>query len=246
MANGAPIIRAGASLDAISKRVARVNQLPIFFEDWEDAFIDYSKWYSVIASSGTIDGSRSGGQAGLQAQATLSTGATNGGSVFLATRKHVVSHKNGQAIDLSFVTKTVLEWQAVFTSVADIENASFTMGFGSMADSGAGFTATRTVDNMLGFELVSDVLRAYSDSGATETTSVLTTAPTLSNLNLYRIELNRINGARFFVNNVLQATISTNITTIRSFAINFYIKNDNAANTILRLGNIRVYAEDVE
>lgn len=134
------------------------------------------------------------------------------------------------------IKRLILQWEARFTSVANIDNTSFFMGFTPTT------TATRATTNIVGFGLTTDALRQVTDNGGTESETTPSTVPTLTNWNEYRIEVTRVDTAntiQFFINDVLTGTHSTaaNIPDVNMY-VNFFIETDAAATAQLDVGAV--------
>ncbi len=230
---------------AIRKAVSAVNALQTFYDDFGESFLDAAKWGYGVVSSGSVTVSNSSpAVAGIPGGCTIATGATSGGSAWLEGKVASFLNLYGNAINTSFVRKTCIEFDIQGSgAAANIANATSFFGI-SNAVTGAD---TRASTDTMGFGWSSDVLQAFTDKGGTETTQALTDTITIvgDTLHSYRIELDRVNGARFFVDNVLEATITTNIPNLYRGVPAVYIRNDTTEIVSLALGKVRIWMEDV-
>lgn len=233
------IVPAGADLLSIGKQAPRVA-LPLFYEDWHDGFLDAVKWGVTLAVGGTSSTSKDGHQvAGLVSSARLGQVSAATDTASLYTRQFFDPYY-GQTALRSITERTCFEWEMDFGSSVTLVDNSTTF-FGLSATQGG----NRTTNNVIGFYFASDVLRAMVDSAATETTSALTTAPNVGTPHKYGIKIDRVDGVRYYVDDVLQATTTTNIPNINAHHINFFYQGDTAAETYVYFGVIRAWREDL-
>ena len=238
------ITPAGADLLSIGKQAPRVGSLPLFYDDFRGGFLDGAKWSYGIVSSGSVTVSDSvPGVAGMPSGATLASGATSGGQAYIATRSALILPHYGQTALTTIIERTNIEWTAKAggTWPTAAHNTVFFMGIAKAV----GASGTRGDNDITGFYLESDVLAALSDKGGTETTAALTSAPAMTAVHKYRVALDRVNGYTFFVDDVLQATVATNVNNIYACYIVVILRNDSAANVSLALGNVRAWSEDL-
>jgi len=148
------------------------------------------------------------------------------------------------------IRKTVLEFEAKFTNLANVDETTFFMGLTPATGD------DRTTNNVVGFFFsgapASGTLTAITDNGGAETvTTVVGTGITLTNWHKYMIEIydNAATATiKFTVTNgttTNTATYTTNIPTQNGF-IQFYNVDDNAGGTfaILDIGMARMYSYD--
>lgn len=237
--SGGILQRAGATLAGIGRQAPRVHSLPLFYEDWRDGFVDASKWTYAVGTGGLVGSAvNKNAAAGSINVGYLECNAT-ADTAWLATRTPYVI-PSGQTALTTIIERLNLEFTAVTTGAASvIDNTKFLMGFGDTQGN------LRTSNNVLGFYLASDVLRALTDLAGTETTAALTTAPTITTLHKYKISIDRVNGALFFVDGVQQAALTTNIQTSFAYYVNFYYQHDSAGDQRLDIGTVRVWLEDL-
>lgn len=215
--------------------------LPTFFEDWRAGFLNYSKWFGTLSGSASITPAQLG-FTGLPAGVQMQTGATINSNCHIASQfPFAIFTRHGQGANTTIIEGGIMEW----TMRGDQLITSFhnTFCFWGLANDA---NSTRATNDIIGFILVGDVLNALSDAGGVETVQALTAPPTLvGQVHTYRIEVDRVNGARFFVDHVLQATILTNISDgfLNMFPV-FNLQNDVAANAEIDLGEVRGWEED--
>lgn len=218
----------------------RVRSTTLFYEDWHDGFLNAAKWEYAVTSGGSVAVSNAPGLlAGMPSSATLA--------------------QNGAAADVgklyTQVPFPIMYGQTALTTPLErlnLEYASYNDSAATLIDNSTSFlglsyaqAALRSSNNIIGFYWASDVLRAICDNAGTETTSALTTAPTVTTLHKYRISIDRLNGVLFYVDDVLQATITTNIPNIQSVFINYYFQGDAAQTTSVKIGTVRLWMEDL-
>ena len=237
------ITPAGADLSSISKQAPRVASLPSFYEDWADDFVDQSKWGYTVTGTGEVNVNISGtGLAGsLSTYAGLLVGTAAADTASIWTRK-LFPVPHGQTALTTIVEVLNVEWEARTQGLASIDNTQQFMGLAQTQ------AALRTTNNLIGFYYASDVLGVLVDEAGTETTSALASAPTANATHKYGIKIDRSNGVRFYVGDVLQATIAAsdaNIPNIQGVYFNVFAKNDVASADWLRVGHVRIWMEDL-
>ena len=140
----------------------------------------------------------------------------------------------------SMVRGMYVEWEAKFTSVANVDNSATFMGLNASA------SATRATTNLIGFGLNNDQLIAITDNAGTETvTSDLGfNASALTSRNLYRIT---IQGGQieFSVNGNIVATHTTNITDIIGY-LQYYLDTQGGGSSTLDIGFVHVFYRGIE
>ena len=245
---GQLITPAGADLLSIGKQAPRVGALPIFYEDWLPVGgIDAAKWVYSITSSGSLqnDSVNFNPALGFPSPMMLATGATLGGAVNLRSRRNVFPAFHGQTALTTAIERANFEFVSLLSGDTRQDNAVSFYGL-VFEDTAEPTAATRTTENLIGWYWASDVLRAFVDNGGTETTSALTSAVDVGVLHKYKISLDRAAGVQYFVDDVLQATITTNIpTTSGAGRICWNVQNDVALALEARLGTIRAWMEDL-
>ena len=241
-----PIIRAGASLDSITRRVSRVNQLPIFFEDWDSFYFNSAKWRYAIATTGTVNIAGGTAAVGKPSTMAIQTGTTSGALAQMYSRNLVFPIRHGHTAATTTIKRTWIE--IVMSGIGLATSIDNTRAwFGIVAQANNFGTPHRQSNSIFGFGWASDVLQTFSDNAGTETTQATTNVITwAATLHKYGISLDADNGLRFYVDDVLEATITTNIpNNIAEGTISFEVLNDAAANIGFDLGEIRVWEEDV-
>lgn len=171
--------------------------LPYLVETWQDVLgIDATVWTTVLTVGGTVTRS----VAEEPYQKVILAGAAAGD----AARLHSVQEWQ-LAPDTwganTFNRVLIMEWEAKFANVAEIDNATFFMGLSAIA------LATRASDNIAGFILTADALNSITDDGAGETFKAVG-APVLTNWHKYAVvAYNAI--IEFYVDEVMQARHTT-------------------------------------
>ena len=137
----------------------------------------------------------------------------------------------------SMVRGMYVEWEAKFTSVANVDNSATFMGLNASA------SATRATTNLIGFGLNSDSLISITDNAGTESTTAIS-GITLTNRNLYRIT---VTGGQieFSVNGNLVATHTTNIPDIIGY-LQYYLDTEGGGSSTLDIGFVHVFYRGIE
>ncbi len=156
-------------------------------------------------------------------------------SIAKLSSKFFVWNPESAETDKDIWQRVVLEFEAALVGVTAQNNSKFLMGL-------AQTNGERSDDNVLGFSLVSDALNTLTDKAGTETENVVSSPPTLTAYNRYKIVLS--NGSvEFYVNGALVDTIITNIPAIPLKAA-FVLISDNSGSAELRVGATRLYLLD--
>lgn len=134
-------------------------------------------------------------------------------------------------------TKVIAEWMMQFVEPTDENNAAFLAGF--LAQNAGG--TDRSSTNALGFILASDALNTLSDKAGTETVTVATGAPSLTEWNTYRITMTNGNIA-FAVNGVTLVNNTTNLP-LKPLQFTIVNKQEAAGTAGVRLGPVAIWAE---
>jgi hypothetical protein len=120
----------------------------------------------------------------------------------------------------------IMEWEAKFANVADIDNDFFLMGLT------AGVAATRATTNIAAFILTADALNAITDDGIGETVSAVG-APVLTNWHKYAI-VAYPGIIEFWVDQAMQARHTTtdgeDLPDVNAHGM-FYLPQEAAVNT---------------
>jgi len=188
------------SIDEIG-RIKRLETLvsvglPYLAETWQAAAIDATVWTQVLTAGGTIV--RSVAEEPYQKVILAGAAADD------AARLHTVQEWQ-LAPDTwganTFNKLLIMEWEAKFAVVADIDNATFFMGLSAIA------LATRATTNIAGFILAADALNSITDDAIGESVKAVG-APVLTNWHKYGIVA--YNGIiEFYVDEVMQARHTT-------------------------------------
>ena len=236
-----PIVRAGA-IDPLTRRIPRLKALETFYEGWEDNFLDSSKWLTSTSNGGTVTVDvTTPGVSGFPGGCRLSTSADAAGNAYLMTQRRIFPVQHGQTANRAIVHRSCLEWEMRPATISVFDNTVFFVG------AGTSISGNRTSPSVMGCFLSSDAITLLSDNAGTESTQATTNTITLTNtVHKYLLTLDRVEGLRLFVDEVLEATITTNIP-ITTSALPFLVSmhNDSAADAILDLGRIRAWVEDI-
>ena len=137
----------------------------------------------------------------------------------------------------SMVRGMYVEWEAKFTSVANVDNSATFMGLNASA------SATRATTNLIGFGLNSDSLISITDNAGTESTTAIS-GITLTNRNLYRITVQG-GQVEFSVNGSIVATHTTNIPDIIGY-LQYYLDTQGGGSATLDIGFVHVFYRGIE
>ena len=191
--------------------------LPYLIETWQAA-IDPAVW--TIDLGGTT-GSVLRDITEEPYQKVILAGAANADTARLHTVSEWQLGANTWGAN-TFNKLLIMEWEAKFANVADIENTAFFMGLA------AGVAATRATMNIAGFILTADALNSITDNGGVETVNAVG-APVLTNW--MKLAIVAYNGMiEFYVNEVMQARHVTNLPEYNVHGM-FYLPQEAAVNT---------------
>ena len=137
----------------------------------------------------------------------------------------------------SMVRGMYVEWEAKFTSVANVDNSATFMGLNASA------SATRATTNLIGFGLNSDSLISITDNAGTESTTAIS-GITLTNRNLYLITVQG-GQVEFSVNGSIVATHTTNIPDIIGY-LQYYLDSQGGGSSTLDVGFVHVFYRGIE
>ena len=132
----------------------------------------------------------------------------------------------------TMVRGVFLEFEAKFTNVANIDNASFFMG---LSDSTSG---VRTTADIIGFRLSSDAIQAINDSSGTETVTAISNI-TLTDRNLFKISITE-GQVEFWINGNQVATHTTNLPDTLPYLM-FYCASEGGGSSTLDVGFCHVF-----
>jgi|TARA_R110000744_G_scaffold355954_1_gene462590 hypothetical protein len=144
----------------------------------------------------------------------------------------VTPSKFSNTENTTMVRGVFLEFEAKFTSVANMDNANFFMGFNSST------SGTRTTADVVGFGLSSDAIQTVTDSSGTETVN-LPAGITLTNRNLYKIAITG-DQVEFWINGNQVATHTTNLPDVLPFLM-FYNVSEAGGSSTLDVGYCHVF-----
>lgn len=225
----------------LAERQLTVEQLleagSVLYEDWrkeESSVVDERKW--KVAGTGTGAITRTIGAAITVPKFYVAlSGATNADTMRLRSNRRWDVGPDTWGTNTIY-RKLIIEWEARIGTVASAENTTFFMGLG------AATTATRASNNLVGFILTADALNSITDDGIGETISAVG-APVVANLHKLRLEIRAGGIVDFYVDEVLQATHTTNLPD-QAMYLMFYMPQEAAANgAALDVGNIAAWYE---
>ena len=144
----------------------------------------------------------------------------------------VTPSKFSNTTNTTMVRGVFLEFEAKFTNVANMDNASFFMGFNNST------TGTRATADVVGFGLTSDAIQTITDSSGTETVNAPSNI-TLTNRNLYKIAITE-GQVEFWVNGNQVATHTTNLPDVLPFLM-FYNGSEATGSSTLDVGFCHVF-----
>jgi hypothetical protein len=202
-----------------------------FFEGWQDeAGIDPIVWTVTNPATG---GAWTRGAVGAYLMAVVSPNASENSRLRSNQRwvcAPVVYDRN------QILRRLVLEFECYLQLVANVDNANFFMGLT------AAVGATRASNNLIGFGLIGDALQTITDDGGAETVNT-GFGETMANLNKFKIVVER-DVVSFYLNEV---RIASHITTLPNapMYLNFYYPTEAGGPSILSLGTIRLWTEDI-
>ena len=219
------------SLYAATKSLMRVDTIPMLSEFWiDEAGIDSNLWTTTAPATGTL--ARSVAEAGY-----VKVGiAPNLNEVGRIRSNQRYKATPGQYGANTIVRTFNIEFEVKLTTVANIDN---TISFFGLTP---GTGDTRTTNNIIGWALTSDALQSLTDSAGTETVNT-TFGETLTNWNKLRIEV-YASGIKFYVNEVLKATHTTNIPDQMMY-INYYVDTEAGGAATVDVGPVRTWYEDM-
>lgn len=202
-----------------------------FIETWQDeAGIDLTTWTVTDPVTGTA---WVRGAVGGYLMAVVVPNASENGRLRSNQRWSIVPAAYGTN---QIQRKFVLEFECYLQTVANIDNVNFFMGLTN------GIANTRASNNIIGFGLVGDALQTITDNAGAETVNT-GFGETMINLNKFKIEVS-LNSVVFSLNEVVIATHVTNLPNSTMW-LNFYYPTEAGGASILSLGIIRCWTEDV-
>lgn len=208
---------------------------PVLMQElWTAALDTTNVWTTTLGGTGSASANVSAGHRLMN----LSCGAGLDAAAISSKRLFGVPDQLPTAA-ATIHRKLIVEWMAALVSVANTDNAVFNMG---LAPSDGG---VRTTGDLIGFVLVSDALNTLTDVNGTETLTVVSSPPTLTDWNKYRIEIERSTGDQlFYVNEVLKNRHTTTYERAISGRINFNTASEIAVASQLLIGPVRCWVEE--
>ena len=195
---------------------ATILSSPFIVETWQDVLgIDFTIWNVTVTGTGTVV--RTVIATHIYA---LLAAAANGDTARLASVQQWQFNPNLWGVT-SVNKRMTMEWEGWIGTVADIDNALFFMGMGSIA------LTTRATPDIAGFILVGDVLQAITDDGGAETITPLA-AVTFDAWHKFKV-VAFANTVRFWVDEVVVATHVANLPDAEMFA-QYFCPNEAGAN----------------
>ena len=144
----------------------------------------------------------------------------------------VTPSKFSNTANTTMVRGVFFEFEAKFTNVANMDNATFFMGFN---DATAG---TRATTDVVGFGLTSDAIQTVTDSSGTETVNAPSSI-VLTDRNLYKIAITE-GLVEFWINGNQEATHTTNLPDVLPFLM-FYNVSEAGGSSTLDVGFCHVF-----
>lgn len=204
----------------------------LYHEPWAHTTLDTTNvWVTAVSAGGSVAHQVSG----RRACALLNSSAATEFARLQGRRICTLPAAADPAKDV--YQRLVLEWEAQLGTVANQDNDRFGMG---LLDSAA--TPSAFGPDSIGFILQSGALNAVTDSGGTQTKTVVSGPPALTNMNRYRVVV-RNGKAELYVNGVLAATHTTNLPS-KTVAPFFLSYSNGSGSSSLRLGAVRCHLED--
>ena len=203
-------------------------------ETWGGAIDTTNQWTRTLGGSGTATVGTLSGWRQLPLASAATTDTVSVIARFAATNPIGLAAAMTDAI----YKRAVMEWECRFLNVANMDNSKTAM----LITYGA--TGTRDDNGAAGFVLDGDLLQTLTDNAGTEELNAVTPAPTLTVVNLLRIEVDTT-GMDFYVNDSLvkRHSTSANLPTA-ALQPAFYNVSDAAAASTLRIGAFRFWMEE--
>mgnify|MGYP001602016947 FL=1 len=203
----------------------------VAFDLFAAALDETNKWATAVVATGTAAAATVSNRRVLRLNCPAASDTARGRVLGQVTNPQGASATN------DVYQQLVLEFVMALGTVANIDNAQFIVGLGAAG------TEIRTTADVIGFILVSDALNTLTDSGGTETVTVVSSGPTLTSFNKYKIVVR--NGAvDFYVNDVLKNTHTANITAVLVIPFFFCFAEAATGATECDIADLRCYFLD--
>jgi hypothetical protein len=134
------------------------------------------------------------------------------------------------------IRRFILEFECYLQLVGNVDNANFIMGLTNTTAS------TRATNNLIGFGLIGDALQTITDDGGAETVNT-GFGEAMTDLNKFKIDI-YANTVDFYLNETRIARHTTNLPNAALYP-NFYYPTEAGGPSIISLGVIRCWPEDV-
>jgi len=178
---------------------------------------NFVTWQSTLTDTGTWSEAITGGQIVQNPIATLiETGATSGNDAILLTSVNLTLSGNTNPKQVDWDNDLSLAWSS---EIVTTTNQDLFLGFAGAALAAVPADATYTTKHA-GFFVQDGTLKASIADGATQETATIA-GVTLTDINSYRIEHTAASDVKFYVNDTLEATLSTNVPAGVTVRINF-------------------------
>ena len=221
---------AGGAATAISTRGPVIAN-----ETWATTIDTTNSWTVTVGATGTA---AVASVSGVRVLALLAPAISD---TALVNHKATLTNPGARAPTASTAIwrTVVMEWEMKLANVASIDNTKFIAGIYS------GAAAGRDQNDASGFILASDLLNTLVDNAGTETVTVVSPAPTLTDWNKYKHIIRASTQHEFYVNDVLVDTRTTNLpVTSGLLAAQFYLVSDAAADPRVDIGPVRIWLEE--
>lgn len=213
--------------------VATTRDMPFLVEFWETESLLASVWETIVDGGGT----QAFGTAGGYMYYDMDTDAVGDNDVILNSKYRFQVRPASFGDSNSMIQRFVLEFEVqAVTAVASHDNTNFFLGLSSAKSNDI------TQTDLIGFYLDTDVLKAKTDDGGTESTTGAITA-TITNWNKYKIVVEDTK-VTFYFNETAQTPIITNLPDVAMYLI-FGTRAEGAAAVGLNVGNVKAYYEEI-
>lgn len=210
---------------------ADIASLPFLMETWQDNIvpIDPNIWTTAVGGGGTV--ARSAATEPYQDILLGGAAAADTARLYTVWEWQLAPGIYGVA---NIVKKLVIEWEAAITNVADVDNATFFMGLGSIA------ATTRATNDIAGVILVADAYNFLTDDGGVETVTVLPSAPAVGNRHKFKI-VAYAGTIELWVDEVLEVTHNVNLPDVNAHVQFYLVQEGGGGGTgVLRVGPVGI------